>query len=533
MKQLYKREFIYIISLIYTLIPFLLFILFWIKLTYSFPLFVALLFCVGSIIKRWGNEATPEIKITPQQQKHFLISCLTLFVWVFFSGIGNLAYQNSDFDVRNAILHDLVEQDWPILYNSAIYSPAHPAADHQFLFVYYFGFWLPAAGIGKLFGIYAANLFLLAWTFLGLVLIFSLLSLYLKKVSYVAVLILIFWSGLDIVGTLLSDAITGVHTDLSPLSHLERWANMLSVYAQFSSNTTLLYWVFNQTIPLWIAILLFINPRTSGYIFFVLALSLFLAPIGTIGFLPFVLIQLLVKFYKQGSQAMVSEYLTVPNTLGASIILAVTVLFFTTNSAGSLKSIIHFDLLAYGTFFLLEAGILGVLLYAYGRYNRHKMLLLCIAFLFLIPFVKLGHFYDFGMRASIAYLFLLTIFTIEFLVSSETSKWGKVLVTAYLLIGGITPLLEISRSVFFTSSHALYTFKELLKENHQDQFLPKVLSDKIKDRPFLCDPIKTLNKYNPGIVIDQFVGKASGNLFADYLLNKPDQPQVGLLTIKH
>jgi hypothetical protein len=85
--------------------------------------------------------------------------------------------------------------------------------------------------------------------------------------------------------------------------------------------------VFNQTVPLWIAILLFINTRTSGFIFLILARSLFLAPIGTIGFLPFVLIQLLVRLYKRGIKAVVQAYATAPNILGASVVLAVTVLF--------------------------------------------------------------------------------------------------------------------------------------------------------------------------------------------------------------
>ena len=515
-----RPRFLYLASCLYLLLPFLLFILGWVKLVYALPIAIILLYYV--VISYRDADLTQPIDVADMAavRKNWLIGGGVLLLWLLFSGVGNLAYQNFDYDVRNAVMRDLVQQPWPVSYQPTIYPPDRQFTHDKLLLVYYFGYWLPAALVGKFAGLTAANLFLFAWAFLGLLLIFASLSQALKKVSYKAVVLLLIWSGLDIVGILYAKLATTDHVELNLLTHIERWANHFGVFAQFSSITTLLYWVFNQTIPVWLIVLLFINDRNPKTIFLLLSLALFLAPIGTLGFGPLVLLRLGQQVYRQGFPSVLHRYLSVANTAGTVAVLGVTVLFFAMNRAGSLKSLVFFPVLPYGVFLFLEAGLLTALLYVF---SRRRLVLVCLAMLCVIPLVKLGRFYDFGMRASIAYLFILCLLTIQFMLDKRASRQGKLLMCVYMLVGVVTPFLEITRSVFFSVSHALYLTSETLKANHLGQLIPSSVQAPVKDRDFLYDHIKTFSRHNKDIetIVDQYIGESKNNLFADYLLRKP------------
>ena len=517
MKQLNTSsvsKLVYSAALVYLLLPFLLFTLFWLRIPYSLLLGAILIYCLVVSFQRFTFSAI-QIDLQASQQKQLWISAAILAVWLLFSGIGGFSYQNSDFEVRNAIFRDLIQQQWPVVYNADIYPTTHHGANEHLLLVYYFGYWLPAALIGKLLGWTVGNIFLYLWSFLGLLLTFALLCQYVGKVSYKIALLLVFWSGLDIVGSLIALYAGSSVPELGVIAHIERWANSINVPAQFSSNTTLLYWVFNQTIPLWITILLLVNDRGKKAIFFIIALALFQAPLGTIGLVPYVLFQLITKLSKVGFRSLVDEYLSIPNTVGALVVVGVTGLYFTMNQAGALRSIVSYEPLNYATFFLLEAGILGLWLYTRQRSN---LLLLSICVLFLVPFVKIGLNSDFSMRASIPALFILMALTIKFLFDTKYSLASKLPIAIFLLIGSVTPALEMARSLFFTSSHVAYNLNSRFKFS-DSPLVPASVKNKIKDRTFLYDQIKTLNKYNKGILIDQFVGRVGDQPFCRYLLD--------------
>ena len=62
--------------------------------------------------------------------------------------------------------------------------------------------------------------------------------------------IMIFFSGLDIIGCFIQE---WNFQSFASILHLEWWLEGF----QFSSNTTCLFWVYNQAVPAWIATLLF------------------------------------------------------------------------------------------------------------------------------------------------------------------------------------------------------------------------------------------------------------------------------------
>ena len=518
MKQLplfLQSRFLLITSFVYLLIPFLLFVLFWVKLIFALPITLILLYCLFISYKELNLKQVEYNQNIENIRKNWIIGFCIILFWLLFSGIGNLSYQNSDYNIRNAVMRDLVEQSWPVTYSSDIYPVDRRFTENRLMLVYYFGYWLPAAFIGKFAGLTAANLFLFFWSLLGILIAYSLLSQTIKRVSYKAVIILIIWSGLDIIGTLSAKYLT---TSFIFHTHLEHWADNFKVYAQFSSITTLLYWVFNQTIPLWITVLLFFNNSNVRTIFLIIALSLFLAPIGTLGFIPFVLLRIGQQIYQNGFISVLNRYASLANTLGALFVIGITGLFFSTNRAGSMKSLVFFDIVPYTAFIVLEVGILTFLLFFY---YRNKLALVCFGFLCFIPLIKVGRYYDFAMRASISYLFLLCILTIKFLLDAKANNQGKLLMLVYLSIGCITPIFEITRSVIYTSNHFLFLTKEKLNSYELSSEMPIRLKT-LKDRDFIYDRIKTFSRHNQGIdhTIDQFIGESENNFFADYLLRK-------------
>ena len=117
-------------------------------------------------------------------------------VWVYYSGIGRLVFQNTDHSARNAIFDILVQYDWPVI-NYEVNLDIMPKGTTATSLVYYIGFWLPAAVVGKIFGLEAGYGFQIFWAILGITLVYYLLCERYKKLLMWPLLILIFFSGLD------------------------------------------------------------------------------------------------------------------------------------------------------------------------------------------------------------------------------------------------------------------------------------------------------------------------------------------------
>lgn len=94
--------------------------------------------------------------------------------------------------------------------------------------------------------------------------------------------------------------------------------------------------------------------------------------------------------------------------------------------------------------------VYGVLVYRYNQRNKpYYFILVCLC---VIPPIRVGYSTDFCMRASIPFLFLLTILVIEAVERSWKERRyslfaGLVIV---LIIGSATPVLEIKRTWTYT-----------------------------------------------------------------------------------
>jgi membrane protein len=179
----------------YLFLPFLLFAGGWLKWYVAAPVIAALLYVFYRMARGapalwspvWNRRAV---------WKLLAILCV-IAVWVFFSGIGKFTFQNEDHNTRNVMFDMLVEGDWPLVYE----NPPAEYYGEPVAFTYYLGFWLPAALVGKAFGLAAGRVAQVVWAALGIAIFYSLvLANFVKKLIVWPLFLFIFFSGMDIVG---------------------------------------------------------------------------------------------------------------------------------------------------------------------------------------------------------------------------------------------------------------------------------------------------------------------------------------------
>lgn len=250
-------------SYIYLAFPMIIFLLGWCKAIIAVPLAVVTIWSLYLCFHNRENYIEIDWTLTLADKWKIVVIIAIIFFWVALSGIGCYVWQNSDHAWRNATFQVLVEDKWP------------PVFEDRGL-TYYMGTWLPAALIGKISGLDMGHTALFIWTVLGICLLYALICIWRKKIVIWPLVILIFFSGLDMIGNYI---FWDKDLKLFGVEHLEWYLDML----QYSSNTTQLYWVFNQSTPAWLGtLLLFMDepPKNMIWIWGLLAITSTLPFIG-------------------------------------------------------------------------------------------------------------------------------------------------------------------------------------------------------------------------------------------------------------
>lgn len=385
--------------------------------------------------------------------KAVLIAVLAM-VWVYFSGIGQFAFQNYDHMWRNAILEKLVDMEWPVIVTDTKGYFGGPAA-----MIYYFAFWLPAACVGKMFSLGAAHVFLYWWSVIGVLITFTLVMCLRKKLSVWLIIGFTAFSGLDILG----DFILHNSPEYTVLNsgHFEHWATGF----QISSNTTQLFWVFNQAIPAWIITLLLLCQKTNSSVAFIYSFGMLSCTLPSIGLLPIIaciVIHRMVKMYdrklgpKKNTTAILKECLSYQNVFAGIPTALISYAFLKTNTQadGGFRMIeIKTHLMPYIVSSLLE---FLVFYFAVFRYQNKKPLYWTTLFsLLILPLFAVGTSIDFAMRSTIPAMLILFMMVSDTVIKSREQKDRGVFyaLTALLVAGAVTPYHETARSVQNTINH--------------------------------------------------------------------------------
>ena len=376
--------------------------------------------------------------------KHWIFIISIAFVWCFCAGIGYFYYQSFDYHFKNAVFRDLINYDWPVFYDRAN-TPM----------VYYMGFWLIPALVGKFLIIcgasfynafIVANIFLFLFAFLGTMLIFLHLVNVVNcdnfKKIVVVILGFVLFSGLDIIGYKYF-TVMGQPFEY----HLEWWATFL----QFSSFTTSMFWVFNQFIPVGILILMVYKEQNIKNFGLLIALSLFFAPYPTFSIGVIMIVLALNNFIKSPNKLnfVIENIMSIPNIISVFWILPIIVLYFISNSEGMYG---YYYIFSYTTpFRLVLFYVIEFLLYAlivYPKYRKNLIFNVLVVLFLAIPFLRLDQQNNFCMRASIPLMILFYCYIITFIFDNRY-KILKYILIVLLCIGAMTPMTEFYRGFHF------------------------------------------------------------------------------------
>lgn len=472
------------LALLYAGIPIVIFMLGWLNIIFA-ALFSAVFALAIIFSMRKMKDDDGEIKEFKLSKKKFFIIIAIALLWCILAGQGGFVHQTSDQEIRNAILYDLIVKPWPVTYNNG-----------EAVLSYYITHWMVPAVFGKLvffisggscFAAYlAGNIALCLWSSFGVALVLLLFSMMANtgKKSYpiMAVIGFIFFSGLDIIGSvLLKSNISGLH--------LEWWV----YFFQYSSNTTCLFWVYNQTIVTWLMMLIIINEKKMKDLAVAGIMIFPYGPFPFVGAFVICIIKVIEKLknkFKEHELGKGFKDLFSPQNLMSVLSVApVFILYFisnqiVSNQTGSFDNTglrLHDNImlvfnyfvpswkfisrylmfiLKYILFVILEFGIFTFIM---RKNHKNDILFLGINIsLLIIPLIQIGEKYDFSMRVSIpgieyiCLMFFRYIFekldTLPKEISFKTLKKQFSVIAAIVLltIGAITPAFEFGRETSLT-----------------------------------------------------------------------------------
>lgn len=349
-------------------------------------------------------------------------------------GEGRLFYANVDWQVRDAVLHDLASHPWPFVYR---------LDGGAFILRAPLGMYLVPSLLGPNSGSEIALLLANALR-LGLLIALAWPLFDSAQQRAIALVVFLVFSGWDVVGTAIYAAL-GQHPSWD---HLEPW----NFGFQYSSNITLAFWVPQHAIAGWACAVTFLLWRKRaapiGLFAATIPLVAIWSPLAIMGAVPFAL--------WAGAEVLRGRAFALSDIAiaGLAVALAFPALGFLQLDAASVGGGVRTP---YPSVFLFCA-LLEVLPFAWpllrgsvvGAIDR-PMVWLVTALLLVMPFWQVGVSSDFQMRASIMPLALLAFAFARWLGERAGHRplpqGALVYAGLALAIGAVTSVLEVRRAL--------------------------------------------------------------------------------------
>lgn len=262
-----------LLAITYLALPNLIFLFGWLRLPLALACAATMLAMLSSLRPAAAFDASSD-----HSWPVFALILLGAAAWAAFGGGSHFVYANPDWVVRDAVLGDLINQEWPVHYLSP--------AGSSLLLRSAIGFFLPPALFGKVFGSSHVDLAVFAWSAAGVLLFMLLLPLARRSgpALLLGIALTVFFSGMDFLGELISTQ----SLPMFPL-RLEWWGPL-----SYPSLSVQLLWAPNHCLPIWIGTLLLLRYwQTRQFLpvmVAVLPLSLIWTPFAALGLLPFALL---------------------------------------------------------------------------------------------------------------------------------------------------------------------------------------------------------------------------------------------------
>ena len=443
-----------LVALIYLYLPILLFALTWLKLYVSIPFILMSVFIICKYVV--GNS---KVKVLTKDNLPWIIICLVILLgWCVLSGLGGFAQQTDDWQKHNVLLKTFIDHSWPI---DISYKGKHGVIS------YYIGDYLLPGLIGKISNFNVAQTFLLLWMFIGLVILaFSIYRWINVKCGWPFIFISI---GLILFSTFIYP-LSGIYKvwnpgDLSPvLGPAGEWFSN-SVPIQYTSNISLLRYVFPQFVAIAIGTINFMDNRYDYQKW-----GIWLAPLSLYSTFAFVGLALLmflsficdslsrkISIYKLKKIFHLDNLFSLLIALVLLIYIAGNILQPKPDYAKMAFSFINYSNHKYAFLTFQFSWLIWVLLLL--KYElKNPLLYITSVVLFLLPFCKFGAANDFVMRVSIPSLLVLNFMVIRDSIVhlTDKDKYPAIVLSCALIIAGAGPLWELKEGLRTVSIHQKY-----------------------------------------------------------------------------
>lgn len=382
-----------ILSYLYLSIPFFCFLATWVNWKISIFLLclsILLLFIMYRETVEGGGGESVDISIYI-----FLFLIIVSILWPLVSGIGNVFLQSGDFGGRNPLFMDLIKFSWPVIY------PENGRA-----IVYYLAHWMIPALVGKVFGWYAAQIALVLWTALGILLMFLFLCSYLKIFNkplsvFMVIMVFIFFYEL-------------------PFKSLFSFQTYETFTVLLSSSIQLRY-IFNQAIAIWLLGMLFLYEKSMKNFIFLALSIIFYSPYTFISISIFMIAYFFNDAIRNKKIAW-SEIFCMQNILSFVIFFPILYFYLSANSTSAAG--LHFFSYPINKIpnllfsYLIQFGIFMILIF-----NQYKK---CYLY-WTIPIIFIGvSFFGYAyvdanfVRTNIIAWFILLVLILKYLLTSAS-----------------------------------------------------------------------------------------------------------------
>ena len=435
---------IMILGYLYLILPYMIFLITWVKYFISIPSLILVIIATYFTIKDTKKHYNISYNFNLFS---FILLFIIITVWVILLGVGNICLPSGDTIYgRYAVFKDLIEFPFPIIYPENGYG-----------FVYYFAHWIIPAIFGKIFNYNVANIILILWTSLPLFLTLILLSIYLNKIKtkQIFIIFLIFI----------------LFVPPSLIFHKEGnfGKGLLTVFATSYIN---IFNLFNQSPAIYLMSVLFLLQKNS-FNFTFLGLSIMLySPYATLGIIPFMIAKAIIEI--SAGKNELKNIFSVSNILSSISIFPILLLYFSstaTKSDGLRFVLTDYPVLYLIELFMIKFGIIFILLFKYNKKNY--LFYVSLFTLIAVSLIQYSGDHNFH-RTNITALFFLSIFLTDYFINHfNENSIRKYLLLIIFMMGIFRGYIELDQIDFY-----LEQIKTFGKVNIEDMAVNKTFNTK-------------------------------------------------------
>jgi len=404
-------------SLVYLMIPVIIFFLGYLKL---FPGIAFTLLTILAAVwtirgMHTGNDGTIKddgrysIEISYPRLAGMILMTVA---FIYLGGIGEFGWGTTDHFMRYAILNDLVEYDWPVIYDFSTQSnPAVASAlgEGQAAFSYYFVYWMVPAVAGKIAGLTFARVVLFIWSAAGLFLVATGAMMLYGKASRSLFAGLMLFAGFDVFPYALKLA-------SGQWATWEKWADEIIVCGNFYQIMN----VFNQCIPGWLITVMLLMGMSGRSVGLLGSFMFCYSPWAAIGILPMCICKIITPCPSRWWRNL----LTPGNLIAPVVFFVCFAPFYTANAAATGEAGFIWEFYPsvltlikdYILYVIVEFGIWTLMIRR--KVGKDPMFWTAFITLLVIPVYKITTANDFLMRGSMAPLFMISLYAVMFVTDN-------------------------------------------------------------------------------------------------------------------